>query len=64
MFPHPRNLQILRRLRLGRLLLEPLHSLQLLDDGGEGVGDDSDHDEEGEEEDEDGGHDQLDVLEW
>ena len=35
--------------------------MKLLDDGGEGVGDDGDHDEEREEEDEHGGHDQLDV---
>ena len=43
------------------LLLERPDGLELLDDGGEGVGDDGDHDEEREEEDEHGGHDQLDV---
>ena len=42
-------------------LLKGPDSLELLDDGGEGVGDDSDHDEQGEEEDEDRGHDELDV---
>ena len=41
--------------------LESHDGLELLDDGGEGVGDDGDHDEEGEEQDEDSGHDQLDV---
>ena len=41
--------------------LESPDCLQLLDDGGEGVGDDGDHDEQGEEEDEHRGHDQLDV---
>ena len=48
-------------LTLSLLLLQSPDCLELLDDGGEGVGDDSDHDEEGEEEDEDRGHDQLDV---
>ena len=42
-------------------LLQCPDSLQLLDYGGEGVGDDGDHDEEGEEKDEDGGHDELDI---
>ena len=35
--------------------------LQLLDDGGEGVGDDGDHDGEGEQEDADGGQNELDT---
>ena len=37
------------------------HALQLLDDRGEGVWDDSDHDQQGEEEDADCGHDELDI---
>ena len=48
-------------LTLSLLFFQSPDSLELLDDGWEGVGDDGDHDEEGEEEDEDGGHDQLDV---
>ena len=43
------------------LFLKSPDSLELFDDRGEGVGDDSDHDEEGEEEDENSGHDQLDI---
>ena len=43
------------------LLLHCPDTLQLLDDSGEGVGDDGDHDKEGEEEDADGGHDELDI---
>ena len=37
-------------------------SSQLLDDRGEGVGDDSEHDKDGEEEYEEGGHDELDII--
>ena len=36
------------------LFLQPPDSLELLDNRGEGVGDDRDHDEEGEQEDEEG----------
>ena len=43
------------------LLLHCPDTLQLLDDSGEGVGDDGDHDKDSEEEDADSGHDQLDV---
>ena len=35
---------------------------QLLDDRGEGIGDDSEHDKDGEEEYEEGGHDELDII--
>ena len=43
------------------LFLHRPDSLNLLDDGEEGVGDDGDHDKEGDDEDEDRGHDQLDI---
>ena len=44
------------------LLLQQSDGLELLDDVGEGVGDDGDHDEEREDEDEHGGHDGLYIL--
>ena len=44
------------------MLLQCPDSLQLLDDSGEGVGDDCDHDEEGEEEYDDGRHNCFDIL--
>ena len=44
------------------LLFEQSDGLELLDDVGEGVGDDGDHDEEREDEDEHGGHDGLYIL--
>ena len=36
--------------------------LHLPEDGGEGVGDDSDHDQDSEEKDQDSGQDELDIL--
>ena len=41
--------------------LQRPHGFQLLDDGGEGVGDDGDHDEDGEQQDQQRRHDQLHV---
>ena len=55
--------KILKEVSILTVFFQSPQTFELLDDGGEGVGDDSGHDEYGEDQYQNSGHDELYILE-